>query len=238
MTFLVGGSFRALWVGTLLFACVLFTGVVATGQTIDKSTEALIAASKEGQLDVVNRLIRQGANVNAKSEVNQTPLIAAAGWGHLQSTVHSPGCTGCIADVPRVPLHRNAPRDLRCIGRRRRVDSAVAQASVGAARRLPPPVLDGCYFLGVLPLATDRQARVQGNPRRTRNPPFAGRMCGNRRSCRVHHRKPGRQLETLRTQGFRNHRCATRRGMTRGHIRRRLHSAAIGCYHIATTSDT
>ncbi len=44
--------------------------------------EKLIRAAKEGRLDEVTRLLKSGADINAKDGKGDTALIGACFWGH------------------------------------------------------------------------------------------------------------------------------------------------------------
>src|SRR5262245_35542407 len=66
-----------------LFSLIIISlaPVVALAQS---AGDDLIAAAKRGDAEAVKSLLAKGANVNAKTRYDQTPLMFAAEKGHLE----------------------------------------------------------------------------------------------------------------------------------------------------------
>ena len=76
------GRCERVTVSTLLALCLLFVGC-ARERARNTQTDALFRATIEGNTDMVRSLVSSpGADVNAKDDRGNTPLLEAARYGH------------------------------------------------------------------------------------------------------------------------------------------------------------
>ncbi|HEY6401935.1 MAG TPA: ankyrin repeat domain-containing protein [Blastocatellia bacterium] len=76
---------------------LLVISLAPIGALAQSANDDLIAAAKRGDSAAVKALLAKGADVNAKTRYNQTPLMFAAEKGHLDNAILS------FPLFPRVP---------------------------------------------------------------------------------------------------------------------------------------